>query len=219
MGLSPGSSSKRSLKLILTLATFTVWTAVLGLAGWKYQLGATLLSVRVHLTSVPGTVRIQVNGQMFNDGAWIKTPTTISVPAGRSRIRIMRDGYASQLVTVTGFPGSEFTMDSVILGPKPDVEFVTVEIDAVTGAPENLSFGVDLNRGFVEGGLPLSLSDLEAGKEYVLQLRWTLESSRRREMRCRFTTTPESLTLRPVWHQGRVRIEGCRNMPSEKNPP
>jgi hypothetical protein len=213
------ATSQRSLKFVLTLATLVVWTAVLGAAGWKYKLSATLLAVRVHLTTSPSPVRIQINGQMHEGGAWIKTPVTLHVPAGRTRLRIQRDGYASQLVTVTGMPSSSFTMDSVVLGPRSDVEFAAVAIEAVAGAPETLEFAAEVNRGFVAGPLPLDMNDLEVGKDYVLSLRWTPENGKPREHRCSFSVTPESQSLRPVWSQGRLRIDSCRRLAAEKSTP
>jgi len=172
------------LRFVLTCATIAVWTSVFGIAGWKIRLSA-VAGINVQLSTMPVQVRIQINSEPHAGGAHVTTPVTIKVPPGRSRLRIMRDGYTSQVVNVSGSAGESYTIDSLVLGRKPESVYRLWRVELASGFPAAIEVGADFGNGFATGVLPIEGDDLEATRSPVLVLSAKNSNGLTTQHRCR----------------------------------
>src|SRR4051812_22800369 len=91
--MRPAKPARRSLVLAVTAA---VWTGALAFAVAGQMRLAARAPTSVNITTWPAAVRITVDGDKQFGGAYVVTPTKVTMPAGRHKVTLSRDGYFAQ---------------------------------------------------------------------------------------------------------------------------
>ena len=205
------SSSRQK---VLAFATAGVWALAIAASFYRFKLSAKAL-VTVELAAKPAAVRIQIDGVKAAAGAYVETPFKLTLAPGRHRLKISREGYIGQLVTVEGQAGDVYHMEDVVLQQNPDGSYATVQISTLgKKAPPT---HVELDDGFAGGDTPLTVSDLTADTSHYLVVypRWP---DRDVKARCRFSPPPAegedpSLVLKFRLRGGKVtKFVGCEHV-------
>jgi hypothetical protein len=168
-------------KQALILLTFAVWAAavVVKVNGIKLTARAP---VTIQLATKPSSVRVTVDGEKQAGGAYLQTPTSLTTPPGRHRLKISRDGYVAHVMTVEGDPGEAFKMEDIVLQALPEARFVTVEVQVQAALP----MYVEIDEGHDAGQAPLTSEDLEEGKPHTLVV-YPAWPEREPRFTCKFT--------------------------------
>jgi|GEM_PF-2324937 len=202
-------SSYRQKRALLMGFTACIWFAAIAVSVQKFKLAAKA-GIKISLQTSPGTVKIFVNNQPEFEGHYVQTPVTFFVPAGKHRIKIQREGFASQVVTVTGTFGDTYDMPAVVLGPLADVQLGAVRIETRLDLP-GTSFAI--SSGLASGDIPADVVDLVTGREYELTVSAQTPSGKKSH-RCTFVVAenatvdaPQILTL--TRKGSRLRVTGC----------
>lgn len=171
-----------------TLATLTVlvWGTAIANSTYKIKLAAKT-QVSVTLTTKPDAVKISLDGERLEDGAYIVTPTKFPLPPGRHKLKIARDGYVAHVITVEKDSGEQFKIDDVVLQKNPDLTFASLTVDGYD-AP----IYVEIDDGLVRGDTPLATADVTLGTEHTLTVFPRGRENPDVKWKCRFTPKGEA---------------------------
>ena len=208
--------SYRQTRTLLIGLTVCVWFAALAVSAHKFGFAARS-SVKITLQTSPSVVRIFVNNRPEFSGNYVQTPTTFVVSPGKNKIKIQREGFSSQVITVTGSPGDTYNMESVVLGQMADTTlgFVRIESKLETQGV-SFSVGSAFGSGLAIGEIPSDIADLLTSREYELTLSVPTQNGKKSH-RCYFlvpeTATIDAPYLISVYRKGsRIKTRGCKTL-------
>jgi len=200
----------------LVAATVLVWIGAISTSFVRYRLAAQG-HVTLMLATTPTAIRLSLNGQKYADGSYVETPLKIPLIAGKTRIKIFRDGYVPHIVSVEGEIGDTYRMDGVVLQKIPDADFGRLAIQAPAAAR---GLFVEVDDGFARGELPLIVEDLAPTRPHSLLVypNWPGKSAM---VRCQVPSRqpakadePQIVKIRQN-KKGRLFFDGCQ---AEKSP-
>lgn len=203
-------ASYRQKRALLIALTSCVWFANAALTAHRFGLRA-MSGMKIQVQTSPQTVKIFVDGQPEAGGKYIQTPVTLVVAPGKRKIKIQREGFASQVMTVNGNSGDAYQMNQVVLGPMADTTFAAVRIEMKS--PANAAMVYALDQGLSQGELPADVADLIVGRDYELTIA-PAKSNSRKPFKCQFripeSATPEQPYMLLVTKKAaKIRVEGC----------
>jgi hypothetical protein len=155
------------------------------------------------------SVRITVDSEKAEGGAYIDTPTQIMLHPGRHKLKIARDGFVTQQLTIDAEAGDALNMDDIMLVRVAGTLLANVEITS-----EDAPLNCDIDDGFARGITPMTAPDLLAGQPHQLSCypKWP---SREGGVKCKFTPTSTGTGDVAVAHlklknkNGKFKISGC----------
>jgi hypothetical protein len=201
----------------LALAAAGVWAAAVITSVGRFKLAARP-PMLIALQTEPSAVRLTLDGERLEGGAYVDTPVKLPLNPGQHRLKIARDGYIAHVVSVSGISGKVYNMDSVVLQRHPEAAFTAVEVlpmDLKTPA-----LHVDLDDGLAKGDIPFATNELTADQEHVLSV-YPAWPETEPSFRCKFTPPPseagEPHRIKVgLSANGSVRTQGCERLKREK---
>ncbi len=191
-------------RTLLISATVFVWVTAGAASVWRFKLAAKP-PLTISLGTSPRSVRITVDGEKQFDGLYVETPVKVSMPPGRHKLKISRDGFIAHLVSVEGDSGETFRMEDVVLQRNGNFAFATIDISTQAGEPP---VHVEIDDGLASGDTPLVASELTADQTHILSVypKWPDKDLR---FRCRFTPPAAGDEESPSVHV-RLRVRGVK---------
>jgi hypothetical protein len=173
---------RRTRRLTIVSITACVWTAVIFVGSGKQQLLARA-SATLNIETEPMSVHITVDSDKAENGGYIDTPTQIMLHPGRHKLKISRDGFVTQQLTIDAEAGDAVNMDDIMLVRIAGAPLASVEITS-----EDTPINCEIDDGFARGVTPLTAPDLLAGQPHQLSCypKWP---SREGAAKCKFTPT------------------------------
>ena len=197
---------RRARRLTIISITACVWAAVILIGSSKQQLMARA-SATLNIETEPMSVRITVDSDKAEGGAYIDTPTQITLHPGRHKLKIARDGFVTQQLTIDAEAGDALNMDDIMLVRSAGTPLASAEITS-----EDTPLNCEIDDGFARGVTPLTAPDLLAGQVHQLTCfpKWP---GREGAVKCKFT--PAMTGEVAVAHlklknkNGKFKISGC----------
>ncbi len=200
-------------RLILLSLTVCVWTAAITIASQKQQFLARAPAT-LTIETEPKSVRILIDGERLEQGAYINTPTEINMRPGRHKLTVQRDGYLPQDRTVDLVSGETENLDDIVLVRRQGLDLATAEVTSGEGAVT-----CEVDDGIGRGPTPLTVANLVVGQAHIITCypKWP---SREGAARCKFTAQSgdeDAATVKlKLWNkQGKLKISGCDRKASQ----
>ena len=197
---------RRTRRLTIISITACVWTAVIFVGSSKQQLLARA-SATLNIETEPMSVRITVDSDKAESGAYIDTPTQIMLHPGRHKLKISRDGFVTQQLTIDAEAGDALNMDDIMLVRIAGTPLASAEITS-----DDVPLNCDIDDGFARGVTPMTAPDLLAGQPHQLTCfpKWP---GREGAVKCKFTPTMIGdiavAHLKLKNKNGKFKISGC----------
>ncbi len=150
----------------LIYATVAIWGLTLVTALLKTTLFARRLGT-VTLVSEPKIVRININGVPHQNGRYLETPVSLELEPGKTKLKIMREGYQNYVANLEMNAGAKVTLSEVRLVPKGAGQFVPIE---VTGDRISKPYYVEIDKGLLKGETPLVADNLPRKGKHILEV-------------------------------------------------
>ncbi len=204
-------------RTILIIATAFVWLAAGAASVGKFKLAAKAPLV-ISLGTTPVNVKISIDGQPQEGGAYVETPLKVNMAPGKHKLKISREGFIAHLVSVEGDSGETFRMEDVVLQRNANFNFGSVE---VTSEGVN-ALHVDVDEGADKGETPLTAPDLTTDQAHVLTVfpKWPEKEPR---FRCKFAFPNPDDSAEPTvsvhfkFQAGRLKsVTGCEKISKKK---
>jgi hypothetical protein len=204
--------------------TALVWAAVFAVAfAGKVKLAARA-PTQIALTTWPPAVRVAIDGEKQNGGAYVATPTKFSLAPGRHKLTLARDGYFAQTSEIDDVTGRTIEMTNVVLQKNGAMTFTPVQIERKDDAGADVAVGYVVDDGFVAGETPALLDDLQADQPHFLTLFPAGQDAKTSRFRCRFTppavepgAPPYVLAIRPAGTSGAAfKVTNCTKVNKPK---
>lgn len=190
-------------RTILIVATAFVWLAAGAASVGRFKLAAKPPLV-ISLGTKPANVKVHVDGEKQFEGTYVETPVKVTMPPGKHKLKISRDGFIAHLVSVEGDAGEVFKMEDVVLQRNANFSFATVEVAAEAPHPVH----VEIDDGLERGDTPFSSGDVTADQAHVLSVfpKWPEREPR---FRCKFFVAPGENDTEPTFTI-QLKVKGGR---------
>jgi hypothetical protein len=212
-------------RTVLAASTALVWVAALGLLA-RHQKLAAKAPFTVEIGTAPERVRLTVDGEAYAKGAYLETPTRLTLAAGKHKLKIGRDGYVAHVMTVEADAGETLRMTDVVLAKSPDAVFGAAEI-LVDGEVPAPPVRLVVDDGFAVGSAaqPLKIEELTVGTAHELTVLDEGDGSAPPLLRCRFTpalepaVAGETTVIRLSIKANKWKAAGCERLRPPKPAP
>ena len=209
----------------LAAATALVWVGAIGMLA-RHQKLAAKAPFTVEIGTTPERVRLTVDGDAYAKGAYLETPTRLTLPAGKHKLKIGRDGYVAHVMTVEADAGETLRMTDVVLAKSPDVVFGAAEI-LIEGELPPPPVKLVVDDGFAVGSAaqPLKIEELSVGTAHELLVLAEGGENAAPLLRCRFTpllepaVAGETTVIRLSIKGNKWRATGCERLHPPKSTP
>lgn len=198
----------------LIILTIIVWTLAIMVAEAGRMKLASRAPTTVNLTTWPPAVRIAVDGEKQHGGAYVVTPTKLTLTPGEHKLTLSRDGYFAQSSTINDTSGRTYDMANVVLQRDAAMSFAAVEIET---APGDAPVAFQIDDGFTAGETPALIDDLLADQPHVLTLSAADQGAKSAPFRCRFAApVPEpgqpSYLIKIKAQGGSFKVTNCTRL-------
>ena len=164
-------------------------------------------SATLNIETEPMRVRITIDSDKAEGGAYIDTPTQITLHPGRHKLKIARDGFVTQQLTIDAESGDALNLDDIMLVRMAGVALGSAEITS-----EDTPLNCEIDDGFVRGITPMTAPDLQAGQVHQVTCfpKWPGHEG---AVKCKFTPTVTGdiavTHLKLKNKNGKLKISGC----------
>jgi hypothetical protein len=162
----------------------------------------------VTVKTTPASVMLKLDGADLFDGHFKETPVEIPMKRGRHMLKIVRAGFASQIINIEVTSERPIRLENLALGIDPSYRSTPVRI---TGSLGNQKLRGSIDNGFAEEIIPFIAHDLEVSQLHTLRI-FDENSNNRLVHHCLFRfgkENDETAEIRLSYNQQHLSTTNC----------